>query len=75
MEITNIRELLPEGSYALIAEKIKKSEGTVRQFFAKNVQVRISQDTEKAILDEAIKIIEVQKDKAVELLKELAKAA
>jgi hypothetical protein len=75
MEIANIRELLPEGSYARIAKKVGRSKGTVTQFFSENVRVRISQEVIEAIKKEALAIIEEQKEKAMAVLEAHAEAA
>lgn len=75
MELSNLKELLPDGSYLRIARKVKISKGTVAQFFAENVKVRVSDETAAEIKKEALVIIEEQKEKAEAVLEAHAEAA
>lgn len=58
MGISEIKLQLPTGSYGKIADRIGKSEQSVRMFFSEKTSVRLSQNTEELILEEAMKIIE-----------------
>jgi hypothetical protein len=75
MELANIKELLPDGSYMRIARKVGRSKGTIAQFFAENVKVRIGEDLAEEIKKEALAIIEEQKEKAEAVLEAHAEAA
>lgn len=57
-EKEKIKELLPDGSYAKIAQKIGKTYGTVRNYFAPSSPSIISERVESELLQEAKKIIE-----------------
>ena len=67
MGIIEIKSQLPTGSYGKIANKIGKKEQTVTMFFSEKVSVRLSKKTEELILEEAMKIIEENGWKSLEL--------
>lgn len=58
MEIQEIREMLPHGSYKKIADKVGINPSTIAQFFSTKVAVRISEKTKESILEQARIIIE-----------------
>lgn len=76
-EKEKIKRLLPKGSYQKIAQKIGRSYGTVRDYFAPSKDFSISEQVEENLLREAKKIIEASAWKALEIAhgKEKTKAA
>lgn len=66
-EKEKIKRLLPKGSYRRIAEKIGKSYGTVRDYFAPSKDFSISEQVEEELLKEAKKIIERNSWRGIEL--------
>lgn len=72
MNIDEIKDLLPHGSYQKIAGTVGVTKGTVKHFFAKS-EVRISARTRERILEAAKSIIMTNSLNGLELLLEDAK--
>ena len=85
MKKSEIKNLLPAGSYHLIAKKVGRSYGTVKGFFSSN-ETRISPETQADIIKvskeiirnnslNGLKLLLGEKKTEMEMIRKIVKAA